>query len=140
MAPCRKLQCRWCAARVLAIDRDVALLGFVENPLALVARASVFALSSIHEGFGNVLVEAMACGTPVVSTDCPSGPSEILDGGRYGPLVPVGDHVALAAAIEQQLDQPTPAEMLRARASEFSVEASAGAYLEIIHRLQSGRQ
>jgi glycosyltransferase involved in cell wall biosynthesis len=126
-------------AQALGIDHDVSMAGFTENPFAFMARANVFVLSSIHEGFGNVVVEAMACGTPVVSTDCPSGPSEILDGGRYGPLVPGGEPVALSAAIEQQLDHPTPAAALRARAREFSVEASADAYLKLIHAFQLGR-
>jgi glycosyltransferase involved in cell wall biosynthesis len=111
--------------------------GFMKNPFAYMTRARVFVLSSVDEGFANVIVEAMACGTPVVSTDCPSGPSEILDGGRYGLLVPVSDSKALAAAIEQQLDQPTPADLLRARAREFSVEASADAYLRLVKELHA---
>ncbi len=124
-------------ARQLGVAEDLSMPGFVKNPFAYMARASVFVLSSIHEGFPNVIVEAMACGTPVVSTDCPSGPSEILDGGRYGPLVPVGDSKALAAAIEQQLDQPTAPDLLRARAREFSVEASANAYLRLVEELHA---
>jgi glycosyltransferase involved in cell wall biosynthesis len=71
------------------------LPGFVGNPFAYMARASVFALSSAWEGFGNVIAEALACGCPVVSTDCPSGPAEILEQGKYGPLAPVGDDVSL---------------------------------------------
>jgi len=74
--------------RRLRVQADVVLPGFVENPYAWMARAAVFALSSAWEGFGNVLVEALACGCPVVSTDCPSGPAEILEQGALGPLYP----------------------------------------------------
>ena len=84
-------------ARQLGVTDDIALPGFVENPFAYMARASVFVLSSAWEGFGNVIAEALACGCPVVSTDCPSGPAEILEHGKYGPLVPVGDDVSLPA-------------------------------------------
>lgn len=83
----------------LNIEQDVAWLGFVDNPFPYMKQAAVFVMSSVWEGFGNVLVEAMAVGTPVVSTDCPSGPEEILAGGKYGELVPVGDCAAMAEAI-----------------------------------------
>ena len=96
------------------------------------ARASVFVLSSRYEGFPNVLAQAMACGTPVVSTDCRSGPREILEDGRWGRLVPVGDWQAMAEAIEATLDEPMAAEALRARASVYSVEASVERYLEVV--------
>ena len=124
----------------LDIRRDVSLPGFVENPWSVFARATVFVLSSAHEGFGNVLVEAMACGTPVVSTDCPSGPSEILEGGRFGPLVPVGDPAALANAIEAMIDNPTPRERLLQRAREFSVEASVEGYIQVLDKIKARRQ
>ncbi|WP_264082486.1 glycosyltransferase [Nostoc sp. CENA543] len=84
------------------------MLGFQKNPYAYMAKASVFALSSAWEGFGNVLVEAMALGTPVVSTDCPSGPAEILNHGKYGLLVPVGDDAAMAEAIVKALSGNCP--------------------------------
>ena len=93
------------------------------------ARARLFALSSAYEGFGNVLVEAMACGCPVVSTDCPSGPAEILGQGRYGLLVPVGDDAALAQAMTRILGASPDADELRRRAAEFSVERSVDDYL-----------
>lgn len=93
-------------AETLGIAGDVELPGYVDNPFPYMARSAVFVLSSAWEGFGNVLAEAMACRCPVVSTDCPAGPAEILDGGVYGPLVPVGDAVALAMAIESVLDSP----------------------------------
>ena len=89
--------------RQLGLSECVALPGFDPNPFRYMARAKVFAMSSIYEGFPNVLVQALACGCPVVSTDCPSGPSEILNGGAYGYLVPVGDVDALAASILKTL-------------------------------------
>lgn len=85
--------------RELNIEDDVAWIGFTDNPFAYMKRSAVFVLSSAWEGFGNVLVEAMAVGTPVVSTNCPSGPAEILDNGKYGFLVPVRDSSAMADAI-----------------------------------------
>lgn len=119
-------------AAELGVSRDVALPGFVPNPFPYMARAAVFVLSSRWEGFGNALVEAMACGCPVVSTDCPSGPAEILDHGRYGPLVPVGDDAAMASAILEILDVPPPAEKLRARAALFSVDRAVDQYLDLL--------
>lgn len=127
---------RIAALRALAADLGVAddldLPGFAANPYAYMARARLFVLSSAWEGFGNALVEAMACGCPVVSTDCPSGPAEILDHGRYGPLVPVGDDAALAAAMENQLATPPPADVLQARAGEFTVRRATDAYLQAL--------
>ncbi|MBS62893.1 glycosyltransferase [Salinisphaera sp.] len=87
----------------LGLGDSVQLIGYVENPLAYIHASNAFVLSSFFEGFGNVLVEALACGTSVVSTDCPSGPAEILDNGRYGALVPVGDVTAMAEAIRRTL-------------------------------------
>ena len=88
----------------LGLESDVCLLGFVMNPYAYMARASLFVLSSRWEGLPTVLIEALCCGTMVVSTDCPSGPREILKDGQYGQLVPVGDVDALSHAIEIALD------------------------------------
>jgi glycosyltransferase involved in cell wall biosynthesis len=116
----------------LGIGVDVALPGFVDNPFAFMAQASVFVLSSLYEGLPGVLIQALACGCPVVSTDCPSGPAEVLDHGRFGPLVPVGDVAALARAIEQVLDHPPSAESLRGRADLFSVQRAADSYLELL--------
>jgi glycosyltransferase involved in cell wall biosynthesis len=111
---------------------DVDLPGFVANPFAYMARASAFVLSSLYEGLPGVLIQAMACGCPVVSTDCPSGPAEILDGGRFGSLVPVGDELAMAEAIVASLDHPIASERLRARAQLFSVERAVDRYVDLM--------
>ncbi len=116
----------------LGVAPEVRFPGFVENPYAFMSRSAVFVLSSAWEGFGVVLVEAMACGTPVVSTDCPAGPAEILEGGKFGRLVPVADAEALAEAILATLAAPLPGEVLRRRADDFSLEKIGGEYLEIL--------
>jgi glycosyltransferase involved in cell wall biosynthesis len=127
-------------ARLLSLAEDLGIIddcwlpGSVDNPFAYLAKASVFVLSSRWEGFGLVIVEAMACGIPVVSTDCPHGPREILEDGRYGLLVPVGDAQAMAEAIEQMLDSPMPSEVLRSGAERFATERIAGEYLKLIMR------
>lgn len=118
-------------ARSLGVADDVQLPGHVANPYAFYRRAALFALSSYREGLGNVLIEALSCGCPVVSTDCPYGPAEILDGGEYGRLVPVGDWRAMAAAISATLDSPPALQKLRARGASFSVERAASAYLAL---------
>lgn len=116
----------------LDVDEDVDFAGFADNPFAFMARAAVFVLSSRYEGLPGVLIQALSCGCPVVSTDCPSGPAEILDHGRYGPLVPVGDDAALATAICRVLDAPLPPEELTGRATLFSVERAVDRYLELM--------
>jgi glycosyltransferase involved in cell wall biosynthesis len=108
---------------------DVALPGFVPEPYAYMAHADLFAFTSRWEGLGFVPIEALAVGTPVVSTDCPSGPREVLADGRYGPLVPVDDAAALARALIATLDHPLPAEYLREAARPYAIEASTDAYL-----------
>lgn len=110
-------------ARQLGIAADVDLPGFDTNPFAAMRAASVFVLSSRYEGLPGVLIQAMACGARVVSTDCPSGPHEVLEGGRWGRLVPVGDAAAMAAAMVAAMDDPLPPDV-RARAAAFS-EAQA---------------
>jgi glycosyltransferase involved in cell wall biosynthesis len=121
-------------AAELGIADSVALPGYAANPFAWMARAGVFALSSTHEGFGNVLPEAMACGCPVVSTDCPSGPAEILEDGRWGRLVPVGDDRALAEAILTTLAESPDRAALRGRAAAFSVDAAIDRYEALLLR------
>jgi glycosyltransferase involved in cell wall biosynthesis len=119
-------------ARELGVADDLALPGFAANPYPWMRQASVFTLSSAWEGSPNVLTEAMALGTAVAATDCPSGPREILAGGRYGPLVPVGDWQALAAGMLEALDHPIAAETLRAAVADYAQEASARRYLELL--------
>jgi glycosyltransferase involved in cell wall biosynthesis len=120
----------------LGVAQDVEMPGFAGNPFAFMSRAAVFVLSSRYEGLGNVLIEALACGTPVVSMDCPSGPAEVLDNGRFGPLVPVGDVAALARAIEHVLDHPPAAQSLRTRARLFTVERAVDHYLRLLFPTQ----
>jgi len=114
------------------VSDDIALPGFTRNPFAFMARAAVFVLSSRYEGLPTVLIEALACGCPVVSTDCPGGPYEILEGGRFGELVPVGDESAMAEAILSTLDHPPDRERLIMRGRTFSVAAAADAYLRAL--------
>ena len=96
------------------------------------AQADTLVLSSAWEGFGNVLVEAMAMGTPVVATDCPSGPSEILNHGEYGHLTPVGDATALANAVLETLAAPISKEQLMVRSQAFSVDNATKHYQTIL--------
>jgi glycosyltransferase involved in cell wall biosynthesis len=119
-------------ARRLGIAERVDLPGFVPNPRAHMAGANLFVLSSVWEGFGNVLVEAMSVGTSVIATDCPSGPSEILRGGKLAPLVPCRDPEALCRAMEQRLAAPLDAGKLRQRAADFSPQRISRRYLELL--------
>ncbi len=115
----------------LDIQEHVSLPGFVANPFAYVARSDLFVLSSLFEGLPTVLIEAMAVGTPVVATDCPSGPYEILQGGQYGPLVKMSSINELASAILLRLDQPRNSEWLQQRASKYSIDESVNAYARL---------
>ncbi len=113
----------------LGVDGDIAFLGFDENPFRYMRRAALFVLSSRFEGMPNVLIESLACGTPVVSTDAPHGPAEILENGRWGRLTPVGDVSAMAEAILASLTgDVVPADELRRRAEDFSAERAVTAY------------
>jgi glycosyltransferase involved in cell wall biosynthesis len=116
----------------LGIKQDFDMPGFRVNPYPYLRRASVFVLSSRYEGFGNVLVEAMLCGCPVVSTNCPSGPAEILCDGKYGMLVPVGDERRLADAICETLDVTASKSVLQSRGREFSVENAVKRYRKVL--------
>ena len=115
----------------LGLSADVSLPGYDPNPYRYMARAAVYVLSSRWEGFGNVIVEAMATGLPVVATDCPVGPREILgDAPTLGALVPIGDDAAMAAAIERMLDARPAPEAVKAGVARFTVERSVDGYLE----------
>lgn len=117
----------------LAVELDIAdriaLPGYVANPYPLLARADVFIHSARFEGSPVAVMEAVALGRPVVCTDCPSGPREILADGEFGRLVAIGDDAAMGAALAEMLDKPPSAEKIRAGAAPFSLEASTDAYL-----------
>ena len=123
-------------AESLGVADDVDLPGFAENPYAVMSQSDVFVLPSRYEGLPNVLIEAMACGCPPVATDSPGGSAEVLGGGRYGLLVPVGDVDALAGAIRAQLEAPTPAHLLRQRAADFTLDATLSGYLHALGLVQ----
>jgi len=118
----------------LAVADDVALPGFRENAMTYMAGSALFVLSSAWEGLPTVLIEALAAGTRVVSTDCPSGPREILQEGRLGALVPVGDAAALAEAMIQALDRPAGTVPLDALAP-FTMDAAVDHYLRLIEKV-----
>lgn len=115
------------------------LIGHQANPLPWVQACDILILPSDYEGFGNVLVEAMACGTQVIATDCPYGPAEILEHGRYGQLVPTGHADALTHAIQRSLSKAfhVPAEALIQRANAFTLKHASSAYLRLIQETSS---
>ena len=119
-------------AHELGVADRVSLPGFVANPYPALANADVFVHAARLEGSPVAVMEAVALGRPVVSTDCPSGPHEILDGGRIGRLVAIGDHEAMGRALAAMLDEPPPSETIRAGAAAFTVEASTDAYLDAL--------
>ncbi|WP_290636901.1 glycosyltransferase [Aquisalimonas sp.] len=119
-------------AQQLGLADRISMPGFQDNPYPWLRQADLFTLSSAWEGSPNALTEALALGCPSVSTDCPSGPREILDGGRYGPLVPVGDAEAMAAAMDTSLRAPLPGDTLREAVAGYRDMASASAYLRVM--------
>jgi glycosyltransferase involved in cell wall biosynthesis len=123
--------------RELGLTGRVRLSGFVADPFPVFRRAALAVSCSRYEGFGNAIVEALACGTPVVATDCPYGPREILADGRYGLLVPVDDADALVRAIGQAMATRPDRAALRARAAMHTVARAADALLGIIEGLQA---
>lgn len=122
-------------SRDLGISKYVAFLGFVENPYSYMKKSTLFVLSSLQEGFGNVIIEAMACGIPVISTDCPAGPREIISSGINGLLVPVGDYLSLAKNMVNILTDAALREKVsdggKKRAQDFYVSTSAKKYEEL---------
>lgn len=124
--------------RELGLNDAVDLPGFVANPAPCYRHADLHVLSSVAEGFGNVIVEALEAGIPVVSTDCPCGPAEILDGGRYGRLVPMRDPEALARAMAAALAEAPDRQALRARAAEFSVDRAVDRYAALLFPQPAG--
>ena len=117
----------------MGLSKDIALPGFVKNPYMYMTKATAFVMSSRWEDLGNVLIEAMACGCPVISTDCPHGPREILAAGKYGILVPVEDVFTLSYAMLKLLEAPVRKELLIDRANYFSVNRAVSKYLAISH-------
>jgi len=113
------------------VDKDVDFHGFVDNPYAWMHQADLFVLSSAWEGLPNVLIQAMACGVPVVSTNCRSGPAEILEGGRWGTLVPVNDYAALATAMGDVLDRDNSS-LSSERADDFNIERITDCYMDVL--------
>jgi glycosyltransferase involved in cell wall biosynthesis len=120
------------AGNELGLGYDIDMPGFVANPFALMARAGAFVLPSRWEGFPNALVEAMACGAPVIAADCPSGPHEILAGGRYGHLVPLEDSATLGRALVETLSSRPDTRASVARAQSFSIATAAAQYLDAL--------
>lgn len=116
----------------LGIADDVDFPGFVANPYAYLGRATLFVLSSRWEGSPNALTEAMALGIPVVATDCPSGPREILQDGHAGKLVPVGDINHLAEAMIETMQRPLPSSTLHSAVSSYTIESSTTKYLQVL--------
>lgn len=119
----------------LGLEQDIDLLGYIENPHPYMRKSDIFVLSSLWEGFGNVLVESMAYGTSVVSTNCLSGPSEILDNGKIAPLVKPGDSKAMATAICQVLEKPQPASILTSKANTYSEQNSIKQFISLLYSL-----
>ena len=124
-------------ARELGLGARLVMPGFVENPWAWIARASAFVLPSRWEGFASVLVEAMACGTPVVAADCDYGPREIVHDGQTGLLARTDDAASLAAGIHRVLVDPALGKELaargRMRAMDFDAPSIAGRYADLVH-------
>lgn len=123
--------------RSQGLSRRVFFTGQVADPFGWMRKAWVAVCASTYEGLGNAIIEALACGTPVVCTDCPYGPREILQDGRYGTLVPVGDPPALAAALARALDSVPDRRALMRRSLDYTADRAAARFLEIILDVES---
>ena len=123
----------------LGIGASVFMPGFVKDASSYYQRADLHVLSSTGEGLPTVIIEALAAGTPVVSTDCPSGPREILSDGQFGRLVPVGDAAALAAAMAESLAATPDAAALKARAQHFSIDKAVDRYEALLFPRTKGK-
>lgn len=122
-------------SKELKIDNNVHWLGWKDNPLPYIKKADVLVLSSDFEGLPRVVVEALAVGTQVASTDCPSGPAEILQNGTLGSLSPVGDPEELAEGIKERIENPIDPDKLKKRAGDFSIEKSANKFIGVINKI-----
>ncbi|OPL08180.1 MAG: hypothetical protein AVO33_01330 [delta proteobacterium ML8_F1] len=122
------------------LNENIKLIGFQNNPYAYMEKADLFILSSLWEGFGHVIVEAMACGTPVVSTDCPHGPNEILENGKYGWLVSNDDLDKLTSTLSKLLDNPTEVKQMAnnvcARARDFDIQYITQEYEKVFSQMK----
>jgi glycosyltransferase involved in cell wall biosynthesis len=118
-------------ARKLGVRDDFALGGYVDNPMPYLRQASLFALPSQWEGLSNALLEALACGTPVVASRCP-GSGEVLADGRYGTLVNVGDLPGFTEAILGALKRPRKPEQLVRRAEHYGLARMLGSYVAVL--------
>jgi exopolysaccharide biosynthesis WecB/TagA/CpsF family protein len=124
-----------CLVASADISAHVRFIGYVSDAGPWIAGATALILTSRYEGFGNVIVEALACGTPVIATACPYGPSEILEYGIYGELVPVGDTAAIARAMSSDLRSRFPADFLRARSAHYTVSRCADCHVALFESL-----
>ena len=115
-----------------SFSSDVIFTGFVDNPYPYIKNSDVLVMSSCYEGLPNTLIESLACGTQVVSTDCQSGPRDILGSGKYGALVPVGDYDAMAASIIEKLDFPMDRNVLIQRGMKYTLENSINNYIPVL--------
>lgn len=123
-------------ARSRGLSDRILFTGQVDDPFAWMRRARLAVCTSVYEGLCNAIIEALACGTPVVSTNCPYGPAEILQGGRYGTLTPVGDAGAMAVAIEAALSAVPDRGALMARGQNYTATRAAERFLEIAAELR----
>lgn len=118
----------------MGLEATVSLPGIAEDPFPYFRVAHLFVLSSRWEGFPNVLAEALVSGVSIVSTDCPAGPSELLGGGKFGFLVPVGDSQRMADAMLQALQNPLDRDVLSKRAEDFSIKRSVDEYVALFEQ------